>query len=102
MIFLAQFDLTIRQPGEGGGECVLVIRLQTSVLPNIHLEKNPINSNCPVVTEKTHHHLAVHIDAELCQPLVGEEPLDVSEPLVAEAFHLTHGYICTPPNAHRN
>ena len=91
-----------RQPGEDGGEGVPVVRLLTSVLPNIHLEKNPIKSNCSVLIENTHHHLAVHIDAELCQPLVGEEPLDVSEPLVAEAFHLTHGHVCTPPNTHRN
>ena len=89
-----------RQPGEDGGEGVPVVRLLTSVLPNIHLERNLVSNRSEI--ENTHHHLAVHEDAELCQPLVGEEPLDVSEPLVAKAFHLTHGYICTPPNAHRN
>ena len=91
-----------RLPGEDGGKGVFTIRLITSVLPNIHLEKNPIKSNCSVVIKKTHHQLAVHIDAELCQPLVGEEPLDVSEPLVAEAFHLTHGHVSTPPSTHPN
>ena len=89
-----------RLPGEDGGKGVFTIRLITSVLPNIHLEKNPIKSNCSVVIKKTHHQLAVHIDAELCQPLGREEPLDVLEPLVAVASHPSHIHVCTPPDPH--